>query len=258
MDLNVAIMLVDVVGSTALKVKLGDRAGGDAIAEVLKIIEDRAYAADPEMTRDRPSAGDDLLIISKHPFDLFMMIVDYQRWQRHKTSLAVRVALLYGRYEDMPDGQFRALRGASIDLGKAILGGCRPGGVVISASMQEVVRGAGYGMLLVRREITLKDGTTEHFFAVAEDTDHRNREPLEMTEPQHPTQPSPTNAYLTQKYFEDRMQRIEDHLKASDSRLETLHTRMDSFLSGLTWVKVVFAIVFIVGLTIATVKMMGK
>jgi hypothetical protein len=234
-------MIVDMVGSTPLKVTEGDLRAVEIIADTLNRIEKVMMLADPSAVRNAPSAGDDFVLIGGNPFALFMAAVDFQRqfreWQKHHHLHPVRIGLGFGRHKDTQNGQFHSLRGISIDIVKVILSGCRPAGVVVTPGMWEIVRGAGYAHLMARREIVRKDGEIEHFYAVTDETDNRAREARVM-EPTIAPESASTKEVLTVEYFEKRIKRIEERMDASDRVLldhsavdKALHEEVQAFMS---------------------------
>jgi len=169
------IVFVDVVGSTALKVEKGDAVGSTEIAKKLDAIETVLRAADPTATRHGPSEGDSFLLTGSDTFALFQGAVNAQIAERvWGSSVTTRVAMGRGEFEVMADGRFKSLRGSSIDLARRILEFCTPSGVVVTESVRNAVRSAGYGSQLTRRTENLK-GFGEETFYVAGAESHTNR-----------------------------------------------------------------------------------
>lgn len=181
--MNHAIVVVDFVGSTATKLKLGDAVGAKVIAETLDKIERALRVADPDAIRQSASEGDDFTLFGQNPLALVQAAATAQaEWREwHSGGPAVRISVGYGTLERMVDGEHEAFRGWAVDLTHAILPACRPGGVILTGVVREVMLSAGFGHKLVSRTVTLKNGTVETCHAL--DERRNNPNPVEVVAP---------------------------------------------------------------------------
>jgi class 3 adenylate cyclase len=165
-----AIVFVDVVGSTALKVEQGDSTGAAEVANKLNKIEAALVKADPTAKRHGPSEGDSFLLIGSNTLALFKAAVNFQALEMvWNSSMSVRISVGRGAFEAMPDGNFQSLRGSSIDMARRILEYCNPFGVVITEYVREIVRSAGLGGSLTRCEEELKGFGLEVFYTTGKE-----------------------------------------------------------------------------------------
>ena len=201
------IVFVDVIGSTALKVEKGDAVGSAEIAKKLDNIETLLCAADSTAERHGPSEGDSFLLTGSNAFALFHSAVNAQITEKvWGSAINTRISIGRGEFEVMDDGQFKSLRGSSIDLTRRILEYCAPSGVVVTEEVRNAVRAAGYGKQLIRQSENLKGFGDETFYAMDLELHTSRRQ-------------SDNQIALLHEQFEDIDRKLSKHMKDEDSEL---------------------------------------
>lgn len=166
------LIMVDVSGSLALKVRRGEADAGALIARRLSDIEAAFRAVDPTIERPGPSEGDSLFLVGTATVLLFQAAVllqaSWKSWSWSTGVPATRIALGAGEFTSTPDGKFIAQRGISIDLTKRVLDACPFAGVAVTESVRSVVQAAGFAYKLIRAQAHMKGFEEEQNYYLAD------------------------------------------------------------------------------------------
>jgi class 3 adenylate cyclase len=131
------ILFTDVVGSTELATKLGDRRWRD-------LLESHHAAVRAELARYRgrevDTAGDGFLAVFDGPARAIRAataIVDAVR----RLGLEIRAGIHTGEIEQLPTGD---IRGIAVHTGARVMGTAGPSEVLVSSSVRDLVAGSGF------------------------------------------------------------------------------------------------------------------
>ena len=131
------ILFTDVVGSTELATKLGDRRWRD-------LLESHHAAVRAELVRYRgrevDTAGDGFLAVFDGPARAIRAataIVDAVR----RLGLEIRAGIHTGEIEQLPTGD---IRGIAVHTGARVMGTAGPSEVLVSSSVRDLVAGSGF------------------------------------------------------------------------------------------------------------------
>jgi class 3 adenylate cyclase len=134
------ILFTDVVGSTELATKLGDRRWRD-------LLESHHEAVRAELARYRgrevDTAGDGFLAIFDGPARAIRAataIVDAVR----RLGLEIRAGIHTGEIEQLPSGD---VRGIAVHTGARVAATAGPGEVLVSSSVRDLVAGSGFSFV---------------------------------------------------------------------------------------------------------------
>jgi class 3 adenylate cyclase len=131
------ILFTDVVGSTELATKLGDRRWRD-------LLESHHEAVRAELVRYRgrevDTAGDGFLAIFDGPARAIRAATAIVEAVR-RLGLEIRAGIHTGEIEQLPDG---GVRGIAVHTGARVMGTAGPGEVLVSSSVRDLVAGSGF------------------------------------------------------------------------------------------------------------------
>lgn len=134
------VVFTDVVGSTELAARLGDRRWRD-------LLESHHAAVRAELARYRgreiDTAGDGFLAVFDGPARAIraaLAVVDAVR----RVGLHVRAGVHTGEIEQLPGGD---IRGIAVHIGSRVAGAAGPDEVLVSSSVRDLVAGSGFSFV---------------------------------------------------------------------------------------------------------------
>jgi class 3 adenylate cyclase len=131
------ILFTDVVGSTELATRLGDRRWRD-------LLESHHAAVRSELARYRgrevDTTGDGFLAVFDGPARAIRAATAIVE-AVHRLGLEVRVGIHTGEIEQLPTGD---IRGIAVHTGARVMGSAGPSEVLVSSSVRDLVAGSGF------------------------------------------------------------------------------------------------------------------
>ena len=155
-----ALVLIDIVGSTAFMAQRGNETAMRMFAQSLDVIEAALRVVDPTLERRLSEGGDSREFVGANTAALILAAKEFQEGQVG-ADLRLRVVIGEGEVSEDAGG----LHGSELNRMGRLKSACRPGGLVVTYAAWLSLQVAGQGHRLVRQMLALRDLPDEPYFS---------------------------------------------------------------------------------------------